>query len=56
MAVTKRDFLIGAAAASGGVMLSHIDASGQAERRVIDAHTHCAGYQWVCASVTRRSA
>jgi len=47
MAVTKRDFLIGAAAASGGVMFSRIDASGQAERRVIDAHTHWYPAQWV---------
>ena len=47
MAMTKRDFLIGAAAASGGVMLSRIDASGQAGRRVIDAHTHWYPAQWV---------
>jgi hypothetical protein len=47
MAMTKRDFLIGAAAASGGVMFSRIDASAQAERRVIDAHTHWYPAQWV---------
>jgi aminocarboxymuconate-semialdehyde decarboxylase len=47
MAMTKREFLIGAAAASGGVMLSRIDASGQAGRRVIDAHTHWYPAQWV---------
>jgi aminocarboxymuconate-semialdehyde decarboxylase len=47
MAMTKRDFLIGAAVASGGVMLSRIDASGQAGRRVIDAHTHWYPAQWV---------
>src|SRR4051812_5788650 len=47
MALTKRDFLIGAAAASGGVMFSRIDASGQADRRVIDAHTHWYPTQWV---------
>ena len=46
MAITKRDFLIGAAAASGGVMFSRIDASGQAERRVIDAHTHWSPAMW----------
>ena len=33
MAMTKRDFLIAAAAASGGAMLSRFDAFGQAERR-----------------------
>ena len=47
MAMTKRDFLLGAAAASGGVMLSRIDASGQVGRRVIDAHTHWDPAQWV---------
>ena len=47
MAITKRDFLLGAAAASGGIMFSRIDASGQAERRVIDAHTHWYPAQWV---------
>ncbi len=47
MALTKRDFLIGAAAASGGVMFSRIDASAQSERRVIDAHTHWYPAQWV---------
>ena len=47
MAMTKRDFLIGAAAASGGVIFSRFDASGQAERRVIDAHTHWYPAQWV---------
>ena len=47
MAMTKRDFLLGAAAASGGVMLSRVDASGQAGRRVIDAHTHWYPAQWV---------
>ena len=47
MAMTKRDFLIGAAVASSGVMLSRIDASGQAGRRVIDAHTHWYPAQWV---------
>jgi aminocarboxymuconate-semialdehyde decarboxylase len=47
MAMTKRDFLIGAAAASGGVMLSRVDASGQADRRVIDAHTHWYPAEWV---------
>ena len=47
MAMTKRDFLIGAAAASGGVMLSRVDASGQADQRVIDAHTHWYPAEWV---------
>jgi Amidohydrolase len=45
--MTKRDFLIGAAAASGGVMLGRLDASGQTDRRVIDAHTHWYPEQWV---------
>src|SRR3982074_265706 len=47
MAMTKRDFLIGAAAASGGGMLSRVHASGQTDRRVIDAHTHWYPAEWV---------
>src|SRR3979411_986777 len=47
MAMTKRDFLIGAAAASGGGMLTRAQASGPADPRVIDAHTHWYPAEWV---------
>jgi hypothetical protein len=40
MAISKRDFLIGAAATAGGLMLGRSDAPGQARTRIIDAHTH----------------
>ena len=47
MAMSKRDFLIGGAAASSTVLLGRIGAAGQSCRRVIDAHTHWYPAQWV---------
>src|SRR5712692_6857964 len=47
MAISKRDFLIGAAATGGALMLGRIDSPGQTGRRVIDAHTHWYPAEWV---------
>ncbi len=47
MAISKREFLISAAAAAGGLMLGRSHASAQTQRRVIDAHTHWYPAEWV---------
>ena len=47
MAISKRDFLFGAAATAGGLMLGRSDAPGQTRTRIIDAHTHWYPPEWV---------
>ena len=47
MTISKRDFMIGAAAAGGGLLLGRADAAAQTQRRVIDAHTHWYPAEWV---------
>jgi hypothetical protein len=47
MAISKRDFLTGAAVAGGALMLERAGAFGQSARRVIDAHTHWYPPEWV---------
>jgi hypothetical protein len=40
VAISKREFVIGAAAAGGGMSLGRLNAAAPTGRRVIDAHTH----------------
>jgi aminocarboxymuconate-semialdehyde decarboxylase len=47
MAISKREFVIGAAAAGGGMLLGRLNAAAQTGRRVIDAHTHWYPAEWV---------
>ena len=47
MTISKRDFMIGAAVAGGGLLLGRADGAAQTQRRVIDAHTHWYPAEWV---------
>jgi aminocarboxymuconate-semialdehyde decarboxylase len=47
MPISKRDFLISAAAAAGSVVIGRADAAAQTRARVIDAHTHWYPSEWV---------
>ena len=47
MTISKRDFMIGAASAGGGLLLGRANAAAQMRRRVIDAHTHWYPAEWV---------
>jgi aminocarboxymuconate-semialdehyde decarboxylase len=47
MALSRRDFLISAAAATSGLAIRHPNAAAQARVRVIDAHTHWYPPEWV---------
>jgi hypothetical protein len=47
MTISKREFLVGATAAGGGMLLGRFNAAAQAGRRVVDAHTHWYPAEWV---------
>jgi aminocarboxymuconate-semialdehyde decarboxylase len=47
VAISKRDFLTGAATVGGALLLGRTGTFGQGTRRVIDAHTHWYPSEWV---------
>src|SRR5689334_3044843 len=47
MALSKRNFLLGAAAVGGSILLGRSNAEAQPRPRVIDAHTHWYPAEWV---------